>query len=175
MPMLNGLWRDLAQAGRSLAKARGFTFICVVSLGVGMTPVIAVPYVSRITRTPPQGVITERLVEVVTTPLGPRGATDAWSYPDFLDLRAADPGIEIAGWTGGPSNTTIQTPAGVETRAVATMFVTPNYFKTVGVALARGPGLDPSIDGAMKSEPVVVLGYNFWKNQRHHRQDADVG
>src|SRR5918993_3827482 len=101
--MFEGIWRDVVYAGRSLAKARAFTSVCVVSLGIGMVPVIAVPYFSRVTRTPPPGVNTEGLVEVVTTPLGPRGATDAWSYPDFMDLRAADPGFEIAGWTGKPS------------------------------------------------------------------------
>jgi hypothetical protein len=64
---------------------------------------------------------TEGLVEVVTMPLGPRGATDAWSYPDLVDLRAADTGIAIAGWVGGPSKTAIQTPGGVETKSVPTM------------------------------------------------------
>jgi len=40
--------RDLVHAARSLAKARAFTFVCVVSLGIGMVPVIAVPYIARI-------------------------------------------------------------------------------------------------------------------------------
>ena len=163
--MFESIWRDLVYAARSLAKARAFTCVCVVSLGIGMVPVIAIPYVSRVTRTPPPGVQTEGLVEVVTTPLGARGATDAWSYPDFLDLRAADPGIEIAGWAGGPSETTIQTPAGVETRSVATMFVSANYFKTVGVALARGAGFDAPMDEPLATEPVVILGYQFWQTQ----------
>ena len=48
----------------------------------------------------------------------------------------------MTGWTGGPSKIAIQTPAGVETKSVATMFVSANYFKTIGVALARGPGFD---------------------------------
>jgi putative ABC transport system permease protein len=170
--MFEGIWRDLVYAGRSLAKARAFTLVCVVSLGIGMVPVIAVPYVSRITRMPPPGVKTEGLVEVVTTPLGQRGATDAWSYPDFMDLRAADPGIEIAGWTGKPSKVKVQTPAGVETRSVATMFVSANYFKTVGVALARGPGFDPGVDEPLKAEPVVILGYEFW--QSHLAADPDI-
>ena len=92
--MLTDIWRDLVYAGRSLAKARAFTLVCVVSLGIGMVPVIAVPYFSRVTRTPPPGIKTDGLVEVVTTPLGSRGATDLWSYPDFQDLRAADPGLD---------------------------------------------------------------------------------
>ena len=163
--MLDGIWRDLVYAGRSLAKARAFTLVCVVSLGIGMVPVIAVPYFSRITRTPPPGVNTAGLVEVVTTPLGSRAATDQWSYPDFMDLRAADTGMDIAGWTGKPSEIKIQTPAGVETRPVAAMFVSANYFKTVGVALARGPGFDPRVDEPLKAEPVVILGHEFWQTQ----------
>ena len=42
--MFHGISRDLAYAGRSLTRARAFTFVCVVSLGIGMVPVIAVPY-----------------------------------------------------------------------------------------------------------------------------------
>src|SRR5215208_4883329 len=126
--MFNGIWRDLVHAGRSLTRARAFTFVCVVSLGIGMVPVIAVPYISRITRTPPPGVKTEGLVEIVTTAPGPREAGDAWSYPDFVELRAAATGTSISGWVGGPSKTTIRTPAGVETKSVPTMFVSANYF-----------------------------------------------
>ena len=62
--MFEGTWRDLAYAGRSLAKARAFTFVCVVSLGIGMVPVIAIPYAARISKIPPSGVNTEGLVEV---------------------------------------------------------------------------------------------------------------
>jgi hypothetical protein len=39
------------------------------------------------------------LVELVTTPPGPRRANDNWSYPDFVDLRGSDTGIAMTGWT----------------------------------------------------------------------------
>ena len=42
--MFKGIWSDLVYAARSLAKARAFTFVCIVSLGIGMAPVIAVSY-----------------------------------------------------------------------------------------------------------------------------------
>src|SRR5688500_18297155 len=92
--MFADIWRDLLYAGRSLTKARAFTLVCVVSLGVGMVPVIAVPYVSRVTRMPPPGVKTDGLVEVITTPRGSRPARDVWSYPDFADLRAGASGMD---------------------------------------------------------------------------------
>src|SRR5678815_3613524 len=101
--MFTSLWRDLAYAGRSLAKARAFTFVCVVSLGIGMAPVIAIPYFSRALAIQPPGLNTEGLVEILTTRVGPREATDIWSYPDYADLRDASTGIVLVGWTFGQS------------------------------------------------------------------------
>ena len=163
--MFTGIWRDLAYAGRSLAKARAFTLVCVVSLGMGMAPVIAIPYGARIFTIPPPGVNTEGLVELVTTPLGPRRADDEWSYPDFVDLRDADTGIVMTGWATGASKTTHQTAGGVQTQSVPTMFVSANYFRTIGVALARGPGFGEVMDDPLNAEPVVILGYDFWQNR----------
>src|ERR671912_1767364 len=98
--MLDGLRGDLIHAGQSLAKARAFTLVCVVSLGIGMTPVIAIPYVSRITTLTPPGVNTEELVELVTTSMGPHQQTEQWSYPDYVDLRDANTGMTLIGWVG---------------------------------------------------------------------------
>ena len=85
--MFTGLWRDLMHAARALAKARSFTLVCVVSLGIGMAPVIAIPYLSRVLDTHPPGVNTERLAEILTIQSGPREPADVWSYPDYVDLR----------------------------------------------------------------------------------------
>jgi putative ABC transport system permease protein len=161
--MFQGIVRDLAYAARSLAKARAFTFVCVVSLGIGMAPVIAIPYAARISNIPPTGLDTEGLVEVLTTPLGSRGADDMWSYPDFVDLRDAATGMVMTGWAMGESEITPQTPA--EAKTASTMFVSSDYFRTIGVTLVRGPGFDAKRDGALTSEPVVILGYRFWQNQ----------
>jgi putative ABC transport system permease protein len=163
--MFKGIWRDLVYAGRSLAKARAFTFVCVVSLGIGMVPVIAIPYGARTLRMPPSGVNTDSLVELVTTPRGSRGAGETWSYPDFETLRESNTGMALIGWTGGENKIAIETPAGVRTESLATMFVSANYFKTVGVALARGVGFDATGDKPLTAEPVVILGYSYWQNQ----------
>src|SRR5262249_35143530 len=134
-----------------------------------MAPVIAIPYGSRLlTMTPPQ-VKADGLAEVLTTRVGPRGATDKWSYPDYIDLAAADTGMTLTGWASGRA--TVQTPAGedgkpnsaqpkVKTDSPA-LFVSSNYFKTFGVALSRGAGFDDP----QKAEPVVILAHTFWKNR----------
>jgi predicted permease len=160
--MLKGIWRDLVYAGRSLAKARAFTCVCVVSLGIGMAPVIAIPYVSRLTTLTPPGVNTEELVQLVTTSVGPHQQTEQWSYPDYLDLRDANTGATLIGWTGAQSEITFQPAGGTEMQA-STMFVPANYFKTLGVALARGAGFDAAADDPLRAEPVVILNYQFWQ------------
>src|SRR6185503_2713595 len=151
--MFTGIWRDLIHAGRSLAKARAFTFVCVVSLGIGMVPVIAIPYWARVLRMPPAGVNTDGLVQLVTTPHGSDEAGESWSYPDFETLRESNTGIALIGWTSGESQIAIETPAGARTDSVATMFVSTNYFKTLGVPLARGGGFNATGDNPLTAEP----------------------
>ena len=58
---LQGFGRDLMPAARSLAKARAFTFVCVVTLGIGMVPVIGIPWAAHLIGAPP-GVNTVGLV-----------------------------------------------------------------------------------------------------------------
>src|SRR6187397_696337 len=118
--MFNGIWRDLVHAGRSLAMARSFTLVCVVSLGIGMAPVIAIPYLSQLLSIQPTGVKTGGLVEILTTRVGPREATDTWSYPDYVDLRNANTGTALVGWTYGQSE--------VAKDSVRAMFVSADYF-----------------------------------------------
>src|SRR6186997_501037 len=156
--MFRGIWSDLVYAGRSLAKARAFTFVCVVSLGIGMAPVIAIPYFSRALAIQPPGLNTEGLVEILTTPVGPREATDIWSYPDYADLRDANTGMALVGWTYGQSE--------FKKDSLRAMFVSTNYFETIGVTLFRGPGFSAS------SEPAVILGYRTWQN--HFASDPDI-
>ncbi len=170
--MFNGIWRDLLYAGRSLAKARAFTLVCVVSLGVGMVPVIAIPYWARTLRMPPAGVKTDGLVELVTTPNGSRGAGETWSYPDFETLREANTGIALIGWKSGESKIAVDTTPGGPTESVASMFVSANYFRTIGVALVRGAGFDATGDNPLTAEPVVILGYSYWQNQKG--SDPDI-
>jgi len=168
--MLSSIWNDLIHAGRSLAKAQAFTFVCVVSLGIGMAPVIAIPYVSRIVTMPTPGVKTEGLVEIITTRVGSRAATASWSYPDYADLRDANTGIALVGWTYGQSE--------FQKGSVRAMFVSTNYFQTIGVTLMRGPGFSAaerkrdSAQPQVNAEPAVILGYQYWQN--HFASDPDI-
>ena len=123
-----------------------------------MAPVIAIPYFSQALKIQPAGVNTEGLVEILTTRVGPREATDTWSYPDYADLRDANTGMTLVAWTYGQVE--------VNKDSVKSMFVSPNYFQTIGVTLFRGPGFSAT------AEPAVILGYRYWQN--HFASDPDI-
>jgi predicted permease len=158
--MFSGLSRDLSLAVRSLSKASAFTVICIISLGIGMAPVIAIPYASRLSWAAPAGVATDGLVELVTASNGPHPASAQWSYPDYLDLQDAQTGITLIGWAGAQTDVDLQA-TGTPTTRVTTMFVSADYFKTIGLPLAQGAGFDAGV----KADPVVIVGYRFWQNR----------
>ena len=48
---------------------------------------------------------------------------------------------------------------------VPTLFVSANYFSTLGVSLARGPGFDPAVDDRPSAAPRVIVSHGFWRNR----------
>jgi putative ABC transport system permease protein len=170
--------RDLVYAARTLARARTFTLVCVVSLGIGMGAIVALATFGRALTAPARGIDTEGLTEVLVLPQGPLRlkagvwATEQWSYPDYQALRDGATGMALTGWASGSSEVGMKGPDEAERRRVTTLYVSANYFSTFGVTLARGPGFDPARDDAMSGEPRVILGHDFWRIQTS--SDADV-
>ena len=163
--------RDLVHAGRSLAKARGFTFVSVTSLGIGLGTVFFFLGLLRVLIGAPPGITADGLVELVVIPHGELRARvndwaiDTWSYPDFVDVRDGVAGLSIAGWATGQS--ILRLPGGAGGLRVDTMYASPNYFAVVGVPLARGRAFEPAETG----EAVVIVGHRFWQT----RLSADPG
>jgi predicted permease len=165
------MMRNLLYAARSLAKDRGFTFVCVISLGIGMGAVVALATFTRSITAPARVINTEGLTELLVLPLGPLRekagvwALEQWSYPDYQALRTADTGMTVSGWvrefTPGPADNSDE--AGQP--GVTTLYVSANYFSTLGVKLARGQGFDPAIDDTPSAEPHVVVSDDFWRSR----------
>ena len=159
---------DLIHAARTLLKAKSFTTVCVTSLGVGMGVVIAIlVFVSSIVGTPP-GVDDDRLIELVIRPEGAfraqagSGIIDTWSYPDYLDVRNGLGRASLTGWSRGEG---LFLPANAaDTIPLATMYVSSNYFSTIGVTLPRGTGFTAA-DDASRAEPEAVISHRMWQLQ----------
>jgi putative ABC transport system permease protein len=171
MDTVRSFRRDLAHAVRSLAKDRVFTLVCVVSLGIGMGAFVALATFSRAVAAPAHGIVTTGLTELLVLPRGPllgkagQWAIEKWSYPDYQVLRHVDTGMAITGWTMEFSQVGARTPNDPAPPRVATLYVSANYFGTLGVSLARGAGFDPAVDDAASAEPRVVLSHEFWRNR----------
>jgi putative ABC transport system permease protein len=166
---------DVRRAARTLVKARLFTAVCVVSLSLGMGVVIAIFLLMRLVFGTPPGVNDDGLVELVIRPSGRlraqagTGMTDTWSYPDYLDVRDAASGLVVTGWSPGAG--LLQAADQGRAVPVPTMYVSSNYFSTIGVTLPRGPGFTP-VDDASRAEPEAVIGYRVW--QVRFARDPDI-
>jgi putative ABC transport system permease protein len=163
--------RDLIHAARSLVKDRGFTLVCVVSLGIGIGAMVALATFTRAITAPARVIDTNGLVELLVLPIGPlrvkagEWALEQWSYPDFQALRDADIGMDVTGWVQESGEFGVPAPEDKAPLRVATLYVTANYFTTMGVSLARGPGFNPSTDDAPSAAPRVVLSHDFWTSR----------
>jgi predicted permease len=161
-------FHDLLHAARTLVKARAFTAVCVASLGLGMGVVIAIMLLTRMLIGTPAGVDDDGLVELVIRPQGALRAQagtamiDAWSYPDYLDVRDAARGIAITGWSRGDG--LIQLPNQTRPAQAPTMYVSSNYFSTIGVTLPRGRGFTPADDASL-APAEAVIGHQAWQSR----------
>ena len=168
---LHSIGRDLTHAMRSLIKDRGFTLVCVVSLGIGMGALVALATFTRAITAPARVINTDGLTELLVLPLGPlrakagEWALQQWSYPDYQALRGTDTGMAITGWTREEASFGEPTSDDKAPPRVAALYVSANYFRTFGVTLARGAGFDPAIDDKPSPEPRVVLSDDFWRSR----------
>ena len=168
---------DLLHAARTLSRARAFTAVCVVSLGLGMGVVMATLLLIRLVFSTPPDVDRAHLAELVVRPSGQflaqagNAIVDTWSYPDYLDVREAVGTMAITGWSRGEG---LFQPAGQSaTIAVPTMYVSSNYFSTIGVTLPLGPGFTRGDDASL-AEPEAVIGHGVWQT-RFNGDPAIVG
>jgi hypothetical protein len=157
---------DLIHAARTLVKARAFTAVCVTSLGLGMGVVIAIMLLSRMLIGTPPGVDDDGLVELVIRPTGQLRAQagtamiDGWAYPDYLDVRDRASGMVITGWSSGEA--VVQLPNQSRATSVSAMYVSSNYFSTVGLTLPRGRGFTIADDASL-APPEAVIGHHAWQ------------
>ncbi len=163
--------RDFVHAARSLAKDRGFTLVCVLSLGIGMGGLVALATFTRMITAPARVVDTNGVVELLVLPLGPlrvkagEWALERWSYPDYQALRRAGIGMAVTGWALETSETGEPTPGETAPPRTPALYVSTNYFSTFGVPLALGAGFDPAIDDTPSAAPRVIVSHDFWQSR----------
>jgi len=155
---MNSLWQDIRYGLRMLRKTPGFTAIALITLAIGVgANTIMFGLVNALLQPPACVKDPERLVNC-----RPR-AFPALPYSAYVDLRGDSPifsDLMAHGWEG--QSVTLQGRDG--TCRASAMFVSANYFSTLGVAPAWGREFLPE-EERVGSVPVVILSHRLWQRQ----------
>ncbi len=152
------LWQDVRYGLRMLAKSPGFTAIALVTLAVGIgANTIMFSVVNALLLRPANVTDPDRLV-------GCRSHGFRFiPYSAYLSVRNSNPifsDLMAHGW----DQKFVTLRQGSDTRRAYAMFVSANYFSTLGIAPVRGRGFWPQEEHA-GVEPVAVLSHRAWRRQ----------
>ena len=163
---------DLRFSARSFRRSPSFTATAVLSLalGIGATTALYSLIDQVVLRTLPVD-HPERLVLIDWIGFQNAetlGTDNLMSYPICRDLEQQK---EFFDGVFCRAATTINLSTSGEPRLTAAELVSGTYFSVLGVSPALGRLLTIDDDQAPGSSPVVVLSYDFWKNQFGSAQD----
>jgi predicted permease len=157
---LERLAKDLKFGFRVLARNKIFTIVAVLSLALGIGANTAIfSLVDGLWFRPMAVPKSDQIVRIFSTTAQEREGL--FSFPDYLDLTkqtSAFNGVVACGRRG------VRMPRHDGTLQLLTVnVVSTNFFSVLGVRAAFGRLFTPSDEAAMWQQPVVVLGYRFWK------------
>jgi predicted permease len=163
---IDRLLQDLRYGARMLGRSPGFTLPAVLVLAVGVGINVAVFSFFNVVMLQ---LLPVRAPETIVRlqRRSPDASTNVMSYQQMSFYRDHAKTLQaVMGTMGGRfvMNEDVQPEGGT--------FATENYFTELGTRAAYGRLLDPALDGAADSPPVVVLGYEFW--QRRFGSDPSV-
>jgi predicted permease len=165
------LVQDVRFAVRMLVKNAGFTAVAVMTLALGIgantaifTLVNALLLKTLPIKDPQQLVVVGDPARVNGRSMGtPR--TDIFSYPLYKELR--DQNSVFTGLSASATDHHIELDAtklgGSPNEQVVGRMVSGNFFSVLGVNAAAGRLLTDEDDTVESGNPLVVLGYDYWK------------
>ncbi len=188
-PLLETLWQDARFGLRMLAKNPAFTVVAVVTLALGIganTGIFSVMQQVLLQRLPVPH--PEQLV-LLYAPGPTQGhvssdesdGSESFSYPMYTALReqltpsAAGSSANASSPAGRPSRVFAGLAAKADfsasvasrgqTERASAELVSGNYFAVLGVRPAIGRTLEPADTATPGANPVVMLGYGYWKKR----------
>ncbi len=173
---LRDLVYDLRFSARSFARSPAFAATAVLSLALGIgatTAIYSLVYQVVLHALPVAH--PERLVLIdwngQQTGSG-FGSYNLMSYPICRDLEQQKQFFDgVLCRAPTTINLTIHLSTGGEARPTAAEVVSGTYFSVLGVNPALGRLFTNDDDQVPGASPVVVLSYDFWKNQLGHSPD----
>jgi putative ABC transport system permease protein len=167
---MHAMWQDVRYGLRTLGNHPGFATVAILTLALGIganTGIFSVMQQVLLQRLPVPH--PEQLV-LLYSPGPAQGhissdeidGSESFSYPMYLDLR--DHTSVFAG-LAGKANFPVSLASREHTERAEADLVTGNYFEVLGVQPLMGRTLQPSDSIAEGSNPVIMLGYGYWKKR----------
>jgi macrolide transport system ATP-binding/permease protein len=163
------LLQDLKYGVRMLAKSPGVTAVAVLTLalGIGANTAIFTVVNALLLR----GLAVRNPDQLVSLAFSQRGASQVgtlensisvFSYPDLKDVsEQAASLMHVFAYRFGVDGLS----EGGHADRIITNYVTGNYFSVLGVKPALGRLVLPSEGKPSRTDPILVLGYSYWKNR----------
>ena len=170
---LGTIAQDIRFALRMLRKIPGFTVVAVLTLalGIGVNVTIFSIFDSLLFRLLP--VHDPGQLVFLSSQAKSGGESTAFSYPNFDDLRAQTGSVFTSLAPVQDSS-----PDGIsidgKNETILTSYVGGDFFSMLGVQPALGRLILPTEGKTIGSDPVLVLGYSFWKG-RFNGDPAVIG
>ncbi len=157
---------DLRYAGRAMRKSPGFFGVAALSLalGIGANAAIFTLVDAVLLRWLP----VKAADQLYVLAYGPPRMATSWMYPDYEATRDRNHGFSglIAYNSPGAMGFSAQgEPVERQGSPANGIFVSGNYFQTLGVEPAAGRVLNADDDKREGASPYVVLSYDFWQRR----------
>ncbi|MGC1107379.1 MAG: ABC transporter permease [Candidatus Acidiferrales bacterium] len=158
---MNTLIQDIKYAVRVFTKSPGFTAIALLTLALGIGANTAIFSVVDGFLLRPLPVKDPGQITVLARQQKNEILSQYLSYPEYQDFRqqASSAFSDMLAYRVGLDGLSVNGHAD----HILTSFVTGNYFTMLGVKPFLGRLILPSEGGTAGADPVIVLGYDYWR------------
>ena len=155
------LQQDLTFAWRMLVRRPAFTLVAVLILGLGIGANTTIFSWMQTVLFTPLGAVPEQDRILVVNGTSATRDNLSWSYPNYVDLRAAQPaGVQdLVAFRLVPMNLRVSD----EPVRVFGEIVTPNFFEFFGVTPPLGRAFRPDEGTAPGRDAVAVISDALWR------------
>jgi predicted permease len=159
---MRNFWQDIRFALRTLRNAPAFTMIAVVALGLGMAVNTTIFSVINGMLLRPLPVLHPEQLAVLAMEQPGMAGFQRFSYPDYQEVsRQTNVFTDVLAYriTLAALSADHKVDQAILTR------VTGNYFSALGIHAAAGRLIIPSEGQTPGADPILVLGYSYWKKR----------
>jgi putative ABC transport system permease protein len=157
-------WNDLRYAARLLVKTPVFAVVAIATLALGIGANAAIfSVVNAALINPLPFPDADRLVVVSTMVQRDAVERRAFSYPDYLDIRARQQSFDaLAAWSSDALTLSL---ADAPAKQVQAEFASAGYFELLGASPIAGRLYTPREDEERDAHPVALVSHGFWQRE----------